>query len=234
MERREGRRGAAPRLLWGQSAVYSAFVSLGFLAPSHVFLSSVSSLCSCPVSLSLCVSITLFLHFSLLFLFPSLCLSAGHPNPAADSSIAAINHPHPAQHRFWGDGGRTYTVLRSPHLMASGLGTLSPPLPNPPPSQGCPVLPMPALSTRLVLNACVPAPSQTHPPALASWLPRMPAHSRSQQLWARPGGGRNRGQSQGAARGLPEPGCGESPGGECPIVGGEVSFSRSSGLGFCG
>lgn len=87
LQRGRGKERSGTQAPVGQSAVYPAFVSLGVLAPSHAFLSSVSSLCSCPVSLSLCVSITLFPHFSLLFLFHSLCLSAGRPNPAPDSSL---------------------------------------------------------------------------------------------------------------------------------------------------
>lgn len=87
-ERRgEERIGEAPRLTWGKLPCSSVFVSPGFLALSHLFsflLRSASVLVLFPFP---SVSITLFLYFSLLFLFPSLCLSAGHPNPAPDSLL---------------------------------------------------------------------------------------------------------------------------------------------------
>lgn len=80
-----------PRLAWGQSAVYSAFVSLGFLALSNLF-----SFLLCPASALVLfplpsVSPSLRFSISLLFLFLSLCLSAGHPDPASDSSQQSTN-----------------------------------------------------------------------------------------------------------------------------------------------
>ena len=148
--------------------------------------------------------------------------------------VIAMYDSQQALYRFWGAGGMTHTVIRRPHLMASGLGTLSPPLPNcprPPASEElvCPFFPAPVLSARPTA-LCLCAGSATDTPARFHLLGELTRQTHSQVPAAVvPGqdGSRSRGQSQRAA------GYGDSPGLSVPLPEVRVGLcSRSPGLAF--